>query len=96
MPNGLRLTYKERRSEWEKPFPPGADFARNGFNSGVQDLVNIDFKVRSEHRLCGKQYDAEMQLFYLHKYGNLEATSILIESDGEHNRHFQKVRGQTS
>ena len=89
LPNGLRLSYQERRSEWAKPIPPGADFARNGLNSGVQDLVNIDFKVRSEHRLCGKQYDGEMQLFYLHKYGNLEAISILIDADGDHNRHFQ-------
>ncbi len=72
--------------------PPQADFARNGFNSGVQDLVNIDIKVRSEHRLCGKQYDAEMQQFYLHKEGNLEAISILIEAEGGdemHNKHFQ-------
>ena len=30
-----------------------------------------------------------MQLFYLHKYGNLEAISILIDADGDHNRHFQ-------
>lgn len=90
--NKLRLTYKERRSEMETPIPPGADFARNGFNSGIQDLVNIDIKVRSEHRLCGKQYDGEYQLFYLHRDGNLEAISILIEADGEeHNGHFQKM-----
>jgi len=90
MHNKLRLSYKERRSEFEEPIPPGADFARNGANSGIQDLVHIDLKVRSEHRLCGKQYDAEMQLYYLHNYGNLEAISILIEADGkEDNAHFQ-------
>lgn len=88
--NKLRLTYNERRSEREKPIPPGADFARNGFKSGIQDLVNIDIKIRSEHRLCGKQYDAEMQQFYLHQYGNLEAISILINADGtEDNAHWQ-------
>ncbi|KAL7554397.1 hypothetical protein ACHAWF_017847 [Thalassiosira exigua] len=89
MSNKLRLIYKERRSEWEFPIPPGADFARNGLNSGVQDLVHIDFHVRSEHQLCNRQYDAEMQQFYLHKYGNLEAIAVLINARGEHNDHFQ-------
>lgn len=90
MHNKIRLAYKERRDiEWEKPEPPGADFARNGQDSGVQDLLHIDLKVRSEHRLCGKQYDAEMQQYYLHKFGNLEAVSILIDADGEFNEHFQ-------
>lgn len=92
MHNKLRLSYRERRSEWEEPIPPGADFARNGLNSGVQDLIHIDLKVRSEHRLCGKQYDAEMQLYYLHNYGNLEAVGVLVNGDGEErNDHFQKL-----
>ena len=34
MHNKLRLSYKERRSEFEEPFPPGANFALNGLNSG--------------------------------------------------------------
>lgn len=90
MHNKLSLSYKERLSEQDRPLPPRADFSRNG--PGVQDLLHIDLKVKSEHRLCGKQYDAEMQLFYLHKWwGNFEAVSILIEvADGEHNGHFQK------
>jgi len=87
--NKLRLAYKERRSEWDRPEPPGCDFAWNGQDSGIQDLLHVDLKVRSEHRICGKQYDAEMQQYYLHKYGNLEAVSILIDADGEHNAHFQ-------
>jgi len=90
MHNKLRLQYPERRSEWERPEPPGADFARNVFNSGIQDILHIDLKVRSEHRLCGKQYDGEMQLFYIHREGNLEALSVLIEVDStEINGHFQ-------
>ena len=90
MHNKLRLQYPERRSEWERPEPPGADFAHNVFNSGIQDILHIDLKVRSEHRLCGKQYDGEMQLFYIHREGNLEALSILIEVDStEMNGHFQ-------
>ncbi|EED93132.1 alpha carbonic anhydrase of nostoc-like protein, partial [Thalassiosira pseudonana CCMP1335] len=47
----------------------------------------------SEHRLCGKQYDAEMQLFHLHNEGNLEALAILIDADDgtSENPHFQKL-----
>ena len=90
MHNKLRLSYKERFSEFETPVPPGANFAQNGLNSGVQDLVYLDLKVRSEHRLCGKQYDAEMQLYYLHNYGNMEATAVLTDAVGsKHNAHFQ-------
>ena len=65
------------------PSPPGVDFANNVFNSGIQDLVNIDVKVKSEHRLCGRQYDAEMQLFHVHnEERDLEALSVLIEAGG--------------
>ena len=100
MHNKLRLSYPERRSEGEMPEPPGTDFANNVFNSGIQDLVHIDVKVRSEHRLCGKQYDAEMQLFHVHgQERNFEALSILIEAGGtvvgemgrEDNPHFQML-----
>ena len=89
MHNKLRLSYKERLSEQDRPLPPRADFSRNG--PGIQDLLHIDLKVKSEHRLCGKQYDAEMQLFYLHKWwGNFDEVYILIDvEDGEHNGHFQ-------
>lgn len=98
MHNKLRLSYPQRSSEWDMPEPPGIDFAHNVYRSGIQDLVNIDIKVKSEHRLCGKQYDAEMQLFHVHKEErDLEALSILIEAGGdvegelgrEDNPHFQ-------
>ena len=89
MHNKLRLQYPERMSEMQVPIPPGCDFARNGFQSGVQDLVHIDIKVTSEHTLCGKRYDAEMQQFYLHREGNLEAMAVLINAGGEHNDHFE-------
>lgn len=92
MHNKLRLKYAERFSEMEEPFPPGADFARNGFNSGVQDLTHIDVHVTSEHTICGKRYDAEMQQFYLHKEGNFEAIALLIEAEeGSDNEHFDKM-----
>jgi len=96
MSNKLRVVYPQRDSEWDRPEPPGVDFAHNVFQSGIQDLTHIDIKVRSEHRLCGKQYDAEMQLFHVHtKERDFEALSILInagESDEfghDDNSHFQ-------
>lgn len=94
MHNKLRLSYKQRRSEWDRPEPPGTDFAKNGFNTGVQDVIHIDIKVKSEHTLCGKQYDGEMQIFHLHGVErNLEATGILIEVDNTEGRnpHMQKL-----
>jgi len=94
-PNKLRLSYKERTGrDYDKkwPEPPGVDFARNGSTGpDVQDLLNIDLKVKSEHRLCDKQYDAEMQQFYLHHKGSIEAISILIEANSRHNGHFQRL-----
>ena len=89
MHNKLRLQYQERMSEMQMPIPPGCDFARNGFQSGVQDLVHIDVKVTSEHTICGKRYDAEMQQFYMHREGNFEAIAVLINAGGEHNDHFE-------
>ncbi|KAL3816987.1 hypothetical protein ACHAXA_010107 [Cyclostephanos tholiformis] len=98
MHNKLRLAYPQRQSDRESPEPPGIDFAHNVYRSGIQDLVNIDIKVRSEHWLCGKQYDAEMQLFHVHKeLRSIENLSILIEAGGqvegeigwEDNPHFQ-------
>ncbi|KAL7529044.1 hypothetical protein ACHAWF_002817 [Thalassiosira exigua] len=94
MSNKLRLAYKERWNDRERPLPPGADFSKNVFNSGVQDMLHTDVKVRSEHRLCGRQYDAEMQQYYLHADGSLEAVAILVEvadDEGGHNAHFQTM-----
>ena len=68
MHNKLQLSYPQRSSERDRPEPPGVDFTNNVFNSGIQDLVNIDVKVKSKHRLCGRQY-AKMQLFHVHKRG---------------------------
>jgi len=92
MHNKLRLEYKERMSEMQMPMPPGVDFARNGFNSGIQDLVHMDIKVPSEHTLCNKRYDGEFQQYYLHRDGNLEVMALLIEADAEEdNMHVQEL-----
>ena len=29
--------------------------------NGIMDMTNIDFKIPSEHTVCGKRFDAEMQ-----------------------------------
>ena len=63
------------------PRVPRADFSMNGYNSGEQPLIFIDIKTKSEHMICGTQYDVELQYFYLHQYGNLEAVAILGEVD---------------
>ena len=90
MHNKLRLSYKEPLTYDNSPVPPRADFAMNP-GDDLLDLLQIDLKVKSEHRLCGKQYDAEMQLYYIHKRGNLEAIALLIEIDGHDNDHFQQL-----
>lgn len=91
MHNKLRLSYKERLTYDDRPVPPRADFAKTGSN--LYDLLHLDLKVKSEHRLCGKQYDAEMQLYYLmDEWGTLEAIALLVEvEDGHDNEHFQKL-----
>jgi hypothetical protein len=64
------------------------------FQSGTHDVIHIDIKVKSEHTLCGKQYDGEMQIFHLHNTErNLEAMAILIEVDNTEgkNLHFQEL-----
>lgn len=60
-------------------------------------MTHIDIKTKSEHKICGRRYDVELQYYYLHRYGNFEATAILgkVELDGDgrngHNREFQKI-----
>jgi len=97
----LRLKFPERRSghtveksERQFPDPPRADFSRNGYNSGEQPLAFIDIKTKSEHKICGKRFDVELQYYYLHKYGNLEAVAVLAEVDENMeriNRSFQQI-----
>ena len=98
MHNKLRLSYGERSEceingtcERKNPIPPRADFAHGGgYKVKFGDLLHIDIKVKSEHRLCGKQYDAEMQLHY--SYYGRHASSLLIEvKDGQQNDHFQEL-----
>ncbi|KAL7438446.1 hypothetical protein ACHAXM_006241, partial [Skeletonema potamos] len=89
-----RSGYKDEKSERQFPDPPRCDFSRNGYNSGEQPLAFVHVKTKSEHKICGKRYDVELQYYYLHSYGNLEAVSILGEVDEDMdspNRSFQQI-----
>ena len=60
-------------------------------------MTHIDIKTKSEHKICGRRYDVELQYYYLHQYGNFEATAILgkVELDGDgrngKNKEFQQI-----
>lgn len=100
-PHKLSLRFPERSSGYlekkeKRRFPdvPRADFSVNGYNSGEQPLVFLDIKTKSEHKICGRRYDVELQYFYLHWYGNLEAVAVLGEVDenmSRPNRTFQQI-----
>lgn len=79
LPNKLRLVMAKRTGD--EPDPPQIDFSSTG--QGIIDMTNIDFKFPSEHTVCGKVFDGEMQYFV---YNSLRkrflAVSFLL--DGEH------------
>lgn len=62
LPNKLRLVMAPRTGE--EPDPPQVDFSSNG--KGIIDMTNIDFKFPSEHTVCGKRFDGEMQYWVYH------------------------------
>ena len=100
-PHKLSLRFPERSSGYlekkeKRRFPdvPRADFSVNGYNRGEQPLIFLDIKTKSEHKICGRRYDVELQYFYLHWYGNLEAVAVLGEVDenmSRPNRTFQQI-----
>lgn len=67
--NKLRLVYPRRpcshfrHSDCHIPRPPNADFPR-GWRD-VMDVVHIDFKTPSEHKIMGERFDAEMSIFHV-------------------------------
>lgn len=84
--NKLRLVYQRRPcrdvtdSVCSEPDPPAADFP-NGWG-GFADLMHVDFKVPSEHRIYGEKFDAEMQIYQLHPgRERLPAISVLMKVD---------------
>ena len=68
--------------------PPGADFAN--VQQRALDLLNIDIKFPSEHTVCGRRYDGEMQYYFYHPARRtllvvawlLEATDVWTDNDG--------------
>ena len=99
-PHKLSLRFPERSNGYldkdarRYPDVPRADFSMNGYNSGSQPLIFLDIKTKSEHKICGKRYDVELQYIYLHWYGRLEAAAVLGEVDEDltkPNRTFQQI-----
>ena len=60
--NKLRLVMAPRTGE--EPDPPQIDFSSNG--RGIINMTNIDFNFPSEHTICGRRFDGEMQYFTYH------------------------------
>ena len=89
--NKLRLVMTPRTGE--EPDPPQIDFSSNG--RGIMDMTNIDFKIPSEHTVCGKRFDAEMQYFTYHPARErFVAVSFFLDgsTDGNvKNEHLQEV-----
>ena len=62
LPNKLRVLMTRRLGE--EPDPPHVDFA--GVGASNLDLLNIDIKFPSEHTVCGRRFDGEMQYYFFH------------------------------
>ena len=78
--NKLRLVLAPRTGE--EPDPPKVDFSSNG--KGVMDMTNIDFKFPSEHTVCGKRFDGEMQ-YYAYHPGRRRFVTVVFFLEGESN-----------
>ncbi|KAL7573073.1 hypothetical protein ACA910_018759 [Epithemia clementina (nom. ined.)] len=95
--NKLRLLWKRRPCSnlnlvaCQEPDPPMADFP-NGWG-GYADAMHADFKVPSEHLLNGVRYDAEFQVFHLHKdRRRMPTTATLIRAtDDGFNWYFDEA-----
>lgn len=62
LPNKLRVVMARRTGD--EPDPPHTDFSGIGYRA--LDMLNIDIKFPSEHTLCGRVYDGEMQYYFFH------------------------------
>lgn len=90
LPNKLRLVMAPRTGE--EPDPPKVDFSSNG--KGVMDMTNIDFKFPSEHTVCGRRFDGEMQYYAYHPgRRRFVAVVFFLEASDSYprNEHLQKV-----
>mmetsp|Transcript_17435 Transcript_17435/g.36525 ORF Transcript_17435/g.36525 Transcript_17435/m.36525 type:complete len:544 (-) Transcript_17435:39-1670(-) len=90
LPNKLRIVMAPRTGE--EPDPPMVDFSSNG--RGITDMTNIDIKIPSEHTVCGRRFDAEMQYFTYHPGRHkFVAVSFFLEASptNPRNEHLQKM-----
>jgi len=86
--NKLRVVMARRIGE--EPDPPQVDFA--GIGSKKLDMLNIDIKLKSEHTICGRRFDGEMQYYFFHPVRQaLIAIAWLFEAQPENpeNEHLQ-------
>jgi carbonic anhydrase len=81
--NKLRLLYRRRPCAdvindptCQEPDPPFADFPHGW--PGTADVINIDFKIPSEHTISGERFDAEMQIFHIHPARDVVAVQTVV------------------
>jgi len=67
LPNKLHI-HVIRKVVNQTLLPPSFDFSGVGF--GALDLLNIDIKFPSEHTVCGRRFDGEMQYYFYHPVKN--------------------------
>ena len=90
LPNKLHLRVARRIAN--VTIPPSFDFAAIG--SKALDLLNIDVKFPSEHTVCGRQFDGEMQYYFFHPVKlAFVAVAWLFEAkvDNPVNVHMQRL-----
>jgi hypothetical protein len=83
LPNKLRLIMSPRTGD--EPDPPQIDFSSIG--QGLIDMTNIDFKFPSEHTVCGRRFDGEMQ-YYAYNPGKKRFVAVSFLLDGKKMLHY--------
>ena len=83
LPNKLRLVMSPRTGD--EPDPPQIDFSSTG--QGLIDMTNIDFKFPSEHTVCGRSFDGEMQ-YYAYNPGKKRFVAVSFLLDGKKMLHL--------
>lgn len=103
LPNKLRVGVQRRPCKYienpvcSEPDPPHADFPHGW--PGFVDALHVDFKFPAEHRIYGKAFDGEMQIYHLHPgRKRLPVVSVLMEvidggddGDAGHNEYLQEA-----
>ena len=90
LPNKLHLHVIRKVAN--HTIPPSFDFSGVGAKS--LDLLNIDIKFPSEHTVCGRKFDGEMQYYFYHPVKNaFIVVAWLFEVKGGNpvNQHMQRL-----